>query len=170
VKKLILLVIPLGAALLVTAAACSSTSTSTTGTTAAAGGSSSTAASSTGGATMPTTTAGSSPGSAGSTPSGNIPVYGKTDLNITTAVGQEFAIELESNPSTGFSWTYSQVGGALELVDQTKATSSGPPGSGGTQRFTFKAKVSGASYLDFVYARSNPGPDDTKLRYDVSID
>jgi predicted secreted protein len=169
-KRIILLAVGVS----IWAVACSSTSTSTTGTTAAGtgGGSTSTPAGApsttpgTSSGTISGTTSGSTPGS---TANGQIPVYGKNDLNISTAVGQEFAIELESNASTGYTWTYTQTGSALKLVDETKSAGGTKPGAPGTQRFTFKATVSGASYLDFTYARSSPGPDDTKLRYDVTI-
>lgn len=169
-KRIILLAVGVS----IWAVACSSSSTSTTGTTAAGtGGSTATtgqAPATTAGST-PRSTPGSTTGSTpGSTANGqSIPVYGKNDLDISTAVGQEFVIELESNASTGYRWTYTQEGSALELVDQKSISGGSTPGAPGSQRFTFKATVSGASYLDFTYARSTPAPDDTKLRYDVTI-
>jgi len=48
-------------------------------------------------------------------------------------------------------------------------TSGATPGAPGLQRFTFKANTARTDALEFIYARSKPGNDDSKLHIDVTI-
>ena len=67
----------------------------------------------------------------------------------------EFSIELDSNPSTGYSWEVDFDGDYLDLVgnmylpDDTELI-----GSGGKERFTFKAKKQGEAMIYASYLRS----------------
>jgi formylglycine-generating enzyme required for sulfatase activity/predicted secreted protein len=74
---------------------------------------------------------------------------------ISVAVGKEFKISLESNPSTGYSWSLAEsLPSWLELVDKTYiATDPGMIGGGGTEYWTFRATASGSTNLTFQYMR-----------------
>jgi formylglycine-generating enzyme required for sulfatase activity/predicted secreted protein len=72
---------------------------------------------------------------------------------VTTVVGEEFEISLESNPTTGYSWSLVEdLPDWLELVGTTYvATDPGMVGGGGTQTWTFRATGSGSATLTFQY-------------------
>ncbi|MFZ0926372.1 MAG: protease inhibitor I42 family protein [Halobacteriota archaeon] len=83
-----------------------------------------------------------------------------TTLNVPTvnavyiSHGQDFAIRLPSNPSTGYHWELSLYDNStLKLVNQTFAsnvsTSSTVVGAGGTDVFTFQATQAGTGGIAF---------------------
>jgi len=83
-----------------------------------------------------------------------------TTLNVPTvnavfiSQGQDFAIRLSSNPSTGYHWQLSLYGtSALKLVNQTLAsnvnTSTTVVGAGGVDVFTFQATQVGTDGIAF---------------------
>jgi formylglycine-generating enzyme required for sulfatase activity len=74
---------------------------------------------------------------------------------VTTAVGEEFEINLESNPTTGYSWSLVEhLPDWLELVGMTYvATDPGMVGGGGTEIWTFRATGAGSTTLTFEYER-----------------
>lgn len=83
-------------------------------------------------------------------------------------------IELDSNPTTGYSWDWRQDGpGSLALVeDSFKGPSTSIPGAGGKQTFIFSGGDPGRVTLTFTYARpwepSSLVPVDTKVfHYEV---
>ncbi len=83
-------------------------------------------------------------------------------------------IELESNPTTGYSWDWRQEGpGSITLVeDSFTGPSTSIPGAGGKQTFIFSGGTPGRVTLTFTYARpwepSSLAPVDTKVfHYDV---
>jgi inhibitor of cysteine peptidase len=75
--------------------------------------------------------------------------------SVSVGVGQHFAIELDSNPTTGFSWQLSAPPGAQVTLIDEDYTPTGPQtaGSGGVQRFTFEAAATGTTSLAFAYVR-----------------
>ena len=79
----------------------------------------------------------------------------KSDYEI--GVGDTFQLELTSNPSTGYSWIWSnqQAVSVVEKMDM-KYTASNPGlmGGGGTQVWTFKGVKSGSDSLKLEYKRS----------------
>ncbi|MEI6142488.1 MAG: protease inhibitor I42 family protein [Mariniphaga sp.] len=79
----------------------------------------------------------------------------KSDYEI--GVGDSFQLELTSNPSTGYSWTWSnqQDVSVVEKTD-SKYTASNPGlmGGGGTEVWTFKGAKSGSDSLKLEYKRS----------------
>jgi predicted secreted protein len=79
---------------------------------------------------------------------------------VNVKVGEQFAIALESNPSTGFGWTAKTD--SRYLVQVSKDFSSGSatpmPGAGGTDRFIFITVQPGTVDLTFTYARSFDPP------------
>ena len=93
------------------------------------------------------------------------PTYGEDDTTISTAAGDRFVIELESNPSTGFEWT--ATGSDPAVVRQTAEEYVDPDtdrlGAPGTQRFVFTAGAAGSATLTLRYARPFE-PDDPDAR------
>src|SRR4051812_27756655 len=80
---------------------------------------------------------------------------------ITVKSGEAFAVKLESNPTTGFSWrTLGPNYGPLELKRShfEKASAAGKPGAPGVQVFEFVAKEKNQQIvLVFNYGRPFEG-------------
>ncbi|MBK8797898.1 MAG: protease inhibitor I42 family protein [Anaerolineales bacterium] len=68
-----------------------------------------------------------------------------TGKPIDVAAGDWLAVELESNPSTGYLWLVTANDGAvLRLLPESGFEATGDaPGAGGTQRFVFRALAPG---------------------------
>ncbi len=65
-------------------------------------------------------------------------------------------IELEANPSTGYTWTTTTEGGAVSLSRVEDITAEGErqlPGAPITQRYTFEVRDIGTTAVTFEYAR-----------------
>lgn len=85
------------------------------------------------------------------------------------APGETFAITLESNPTTGYSWQAQYDQTLLELVDQTFEPSSDLAGAGGQETLVFKALQNGNTKVTTVYKRPW---EDTSIKtqvFDVKI-
>jgi inhibitor of cysteine peptidase len=90
---------------------------------------------------------------------------GGTPLKLTAAdsgsqievqAGDTFVIELEGNPTTGYTWETLDLQGSLfEQVGETEFSSgnSGLVGAGGMQTLTFRAVQAGSATLTLVYHR-----------------
>ena len=81
----------------------------------------------------------------------------KTDYEI--GVGESFQIELASNPSTGYSWKWSnqQAVSIVEHVDSKYTPTNNTPGlvgGGGTATWTFKGVKSGSDVIKLEYNQS----------------
>lgn len=79
--------------------------------------------------------------------------------SIDVAVGEEFVVSLDANPSTGYTWT--AAGNPHVTFVSTRQVSGGSqPGAPGTQEFVFDGRQVGESTLVFTYGRatekSNP--------------
>jgi inhibitor of cysteine peptidase len=84
--------------------------------------------------------------------------HGEDDdgADVTLKVGDQFVVELPSNPTTGFSWTVAESG-PLTQVGEAKYQSEaeeGVVGAGGIDAFTFKAERTGSGTLTLEYRRS----------------
>lgn len=76
---------------------------------------------------------------------------------LKTTNGKEFSISLESNPTTGYSWQADFDADYIELIKQeylAAATETEVVGSGGEDKFTFKALKVGETEITFSYLRS----------------
>ena len=78
------------------------------------------------------------------------------DSTVTVSPGQTFLIALDSNPTTGYSW--SALPGfdtAVIAVDGSSYRGPGqaPPGAGGTQILVLRALAPGTTKLRLGYAR-----------------
>ena len=91
---------------------------------------------------------------------------GGTPLKLTAAdsgsqievqAGDTIVIELEGNPSTGYTWEALDLDASLfEQVGEAEFESDNPElvGSGGMQTLTFRAVQAGSGTLTLVYHRS----------------
>ena len=84
-----------------------------------------------------------------------------TDKPIKAAAGTQFAIELESNPTTGYEWQPVFSPEKVRLVRRERspaarqADGEGPAfGAGGTERFVFEALAAGATVIGMALKRS----------------
>jgi inhibitor of cysteine peptidase len=86
--------------------------------------------------------------------------------------GGEIVINLDSNPSTGYSWEAQDLDGTMfEQVGDPVFASSNPDlvGSGGTLSLTFKTLKAGSATLNLVYHRAwETGVDPTDT-FSVSV-
>lgn len=101
---------------------------------------------------------------------GSVPVYHDGD-SIAVDNGQDFVIELDANPGTGYAWDAGKNPN-VKLVSSEQASSPGAaPGTPGTQRMTFKAYKTGSSTLELAYARSFEGgvPPAKTASFDVTV-
>jgi inhibitor of cysteine peptidase len=98
--------------------------------------------------------------------------------NIEVTVGEEFRVKLCSNASTGFRWIeVADISdpGVLEQVSHTDIFPSEigdppPPGTPGSQIWTFKALKGGASTLSFEYSRNWEGAEKAAWSFVLTID
>lgn len=80
--------------------------------------------------------------------------YDRNTDKIETKVGEEFSIELESNPTTGYQWQEDFNTRKLKLVDKKFASSAKTIGASGKEILTFKALEVGKSTIKLNYKRS----------------
>ncbi|MDE2337550.1 MAG: protease inhibitor I42 family protein [Alphaproteobacteria bacterium] len=74
----------------------------------------------------------------------------------TVKKGETFAIELGSNPSTGYSWDVQLKAGKASLVKTDYKPDSKDPmiiGGGGKEIYVFKAEETGTVDIEAVYRR-----------------
>jgi inhibitor of cysteine peptidase len=89
---------------------------------------------------------------------------------LQTAVGKMFQIAVESNPSTGYSWSASFDKASLELVKTTfKEGSSGLVGAPGVQVFEFKGLKKGSFEVKLDYLRPWEGQSIKQATYTVMV-
>jgi inhibitor of cysteine peptidase len=95
---------------------------------------------------------------------------------VALAVGQELAVQLESNVTTGYAWELvPPMPDALTVIDPgTYRASSGSesrPGSGGTTSFVVRAARPGNGTLELVYRRpwESGTPPTRAVRVEVTV-
>lgn len=75
---------------------------------------------------------------------------------VTVRVGDVLVVRLDSNPSTGYGWTWDESAAAGVLVKDGEPSMSGAapmPGSGGVQTWRFRAAAPGEVQLQLDYLR-----------------
>ena len=86
---------------------------------------------------------------------------------------QTMKISLESNPSTGYSWTVTQDTELFDVSDEYIESQSeeGMVGVGGQQVFTLEPKAVGTTDVTFVYSRpwEDSSENDTTVSYTVVV-
>jgi inhibitor of cysteine peptidase len=83
--------------------------------------------------------------------------YSETTRDFQFKVGEGFTIRLEANETTGYTWrgnerfdrSYLELTGSPYLPAQPQR-----PGSGGEQRYHFKALKPGSTQIEVTYKRS----------------
>lgn len=91
---------------------------------------------------------------------------------IEATVGQEFAIVVESNPTTGYEWTVTgnPADSIAVPIGAAPVTKGSMPGQGGIQTFTFKASGAGTTKITLTYARSfDPEDNPTVQEYTLVV-
>lgn len=109
------------------------------------------------------------------TPSkGTVKTYTIADKSITAKVGETFIIELESNPTTGYQWSITgPLSPALQKVSSqyvpSKTTSSNVVGSGGVEKWTFKAVGTGDAVIQMEYLQAGSNQSGGNANFDVTV-
>lgn len=70
---------------------------------------------------------------------------------------QPLVVRLPSNPSTGYSWTYTVTGDDVLRLDSVSGVGTAPSGmvgASGDEVWSFRAQGSGRAVLTYMYARS----------------
>jgi inhibitor of cysteine peptidase len=86
--------------------------------------------------------------------------YADPEAAIQVAVGEQFAVELAGNPSTGYTWQVRVDGRLLELLGQEFEPSGDGVGAGGVEVFRLRALAAGETEIACAYQR----PWDTESR------
>lgn len=114
-------------------------------------------------------------GTGGSSPAPSLPapaVYTAADdgATVEASVGEQFTVNLEENPTTGYKWDM-KAGRGLTLVgDEFVGPSPSPSplmGAGGTHAWVFKVNEAGTLTLTGLYVR--PWEADGKSAADFSL-
>ena len=79
--------------------------------------------------------------------------YADPGAAIQVAAGDEFAIELTGNPTTGYTWQVRVDSQQLELLGQEFEPGGEGVGAGGCEVFRFRALVGGETEIDCEYRR-----------------
>ncbi|MFA4906124.1 MAG: protease inhibitor I42 family protein [Candidatus Margulisiibacteriota bacterium] len=94
--------------------------------------------------------------------------------SLKTSVGQKFTITLKSNATTGYGWQLAKPidGKMLKLIgSKYYPQRTGLVGSGGVERWMFRALKCGKTQVSFKYVRpweKNVPPVDTRV-YQITI-
>ena len=90
--------------------------------------------------------------------------YTREQARLGVRAGEQFTVELESNPTTGYQWQPDFDPAALRLVGRdfslarAAAGAAMAVGGGGIERFRFESLAAGTSRLSFAYQRAwEPG-------------
>jgi inhibitor of cysteine peptidase len=84
--------------------------------------------------------------------------YTRDHPSIGVKTGDQFVIELPSNPTTGYQWQPAFDPAALGLLGRDFSLPGTAMGGGGVERFCFEARAAGVSRLSFAYERAwEPG-------------
>jgi inhibitor of cysteine peptidase len=91
---------------------------------------------------------------------------------ITFEVGDAFEVLLESNPTTGYSWTVAEQPDGVTLVSSDyEEPETSLVGAGGVEVFEFEttAEGSGVLRLDYVRSFDDPVVSADTVEYDLTI-
>ncbi|MFA5367437.1 MAG: protease inhibitor I42 family protein, partial [Dehalococcoidia bacterium] len=76
---------------------------------------------------------------------------------IELSPGDSLVVTLDSNPSTGYAWSISEIGDEAvidEVSNEFVGAETGMVGAGGQEVWTFKAGDKGTSTIEMQYSRS----------------
>lgn len=90
---------------------------------------------------------------------------------IRVQVGEDFAVALAGNPTTGYVWQQTGTGTeCLELVAQKFEPGRQAVGAGGLEVFHFRALQPGETWIAFEHIRPWVGNPRDKKRFQVIVD
>ena len=97
---------------------------------------------------------------------------GSGGASVEVPLGEEFELDLQANPTTGYTWRCDLADpGRVRLKSRRFQPSAGgsPPrvGIGGTERFVFEAAAAGAERVHFEYRRGQTG--EPARTYDLTV-
>jgi inhibitor of cysteine peptidase len=94
-----------------------------------------------------------------------------TEADVTVQVNETFSIDLESNPTTGYTWNVHADENIVNLVDKIfeERSSHGRVGNSGKDIFTFKGLKSGETALHFYYFRTWESQENATRDYTVTV-
>jgi len=81
---------------------------------------------------------------------GNATAFGNA-THLDVMLGQNFTVQLQSNPSTGYQWQPTYNTTSVKLVNQTYMAGAALPGAPGAEVFTFQGLKAGTSAAMFNY-------------------
>jgi inhibitor of cysteine peptidase len=96
---------------------------------------------------------------------------GDDGATLEMSVGEEIALELEGNPTTGYAWQVAEIDPAVLVAagDPGYTASSDADGAGGTYTFRFAAVGPGETTLVLLYYPSWEEPSDQAGRFAVTV-
>ncbi len=80
-------------------------------------------------------------------------IYTSSDREIKCKVGEPFALELKSNPTTGYTWNLALEESAIEIAGHEFVGESGQMGAASTERFILKPKEPKETKIRAEYRR-----------------
>lgn len=93
---------------------------------------------------------------------------------LELAVGETLTVNLESNPTTGFTWILADPEGMLEVtsheyVMDPTGFDPPPPGLGGVDVWTFTALAEGKTTISMEYSRPWDGGEKAVQTFDLTV-
>lgn len=87
---------------------------------------------------------------------GTMQSFNQTDTSktITVKPGETIKIQLDENPTTGYSWAFNVTPGLTIAEDKYHEPDSGLMGAGGVHEWQIKATGAGSQQVSAVYKRS----------------
>jgi inhibitor of cysteine peptidase len=94
----------------------------------------------------------------------------KSGETIDVTANEPFEVRLESNPTTGYSWTVESIDGTVKFVESVyEAPKGGAAGAPGEQVLTFQAGPAGTSTVLLAYERPF-APDEPGKSLEFEVD
>eukprot|EP00802_Teleaulax_amphioxeia_P026441 Tamp_27518.p2 GENE.Tamp_27518~~Tamp_27518.p2 ORF type:complete len:135 (+),score=39.11 Tamp_27518:51-407(+) len=92
--------------------------------------------------------------------------------HVSVAKDGTVEVQLDSNPTTGYTWTLASGSNGLEQTGSQYISKSegGMVGGGGIQTYTFKAAGQGENTLEFVYKRAWEKEEANRAQVKVDIE
>jgi predicted secreted protein len=95
--------------------------------------------------------------------------FRKGDGPINCETGDEFQIQLEANPTTGFVWRVVSVGSIIEVNEEHFQPTSGNVGSAGLQTFSLRSLKPGTAKLRFEYVQPWEGHPENQCVFEINV-
>ena len=92
-----------------------------------------------------------------------------SDETVHTVAGNDFVINLESNPTTGYKWMPNYDPFYLQQISDEFTPETSLMGSGGIQRLSFHALQSGDTEIEMMYKRPWEKKPQRSKKFTISI-